>query len=267
VKSELRAPRARPFITQLAADGQHHFTGEKIRAALGVSQAAAKLALYRLAKQGLVASPARGFYVIVPPEYHRLGCLPADQFIPALMEHLNLPYYAGLLSAAQYYGAAHHRPQAFQVVIPRNRRPIECGSVRVSFIARKRITDVPVQSFNTPRGTIQVSTVEATAVDLVGYEHHAGGLDQVATILSELVEHIDAQRLVAAAQTAPMPWAQRLGYLLQHVGAEEKAMLLKKYVQKKAKEMTALLPAVPHDNAPRANDWRLYVNANVEAET
>ena len=51
---------------------------------------------------------------------------------------------------------------------------------------------MPVQSFNTPRGTILVSTAEATAVDLVGYQHHAGGLDQVATVLSELAEHIDA---------------------------------------------------------------------------
>ena len=31
-----------------------------------------------------------------------------------------------------------------------------------------------VQSFNTPRGTILVSSVEATAVDLVGYEQRAG---------------------------------------------------------------------------------------------
>jgi len=260
-------PRARHFIAQLAAEGQYHFTAGKIRMALGVSPAAAMLALYRLAKQGLVASPARGFYVIVPPEYRRLGCLPADQFIPALMEHLKLPYYAGLLSAAQYHGAAHHRPQVFQVVLPRNRRPIECGSVRVSFIARKRITDVPVQSFNTPRGTIQVSTVEATAVDLVGYAHHVGGLDQVATILSELTEHIDPQRLVAAAQTAPMPWAQRLGYLLQHVGAAEKATPLKTYVQEKARDMAPLLPAVPHEDAPRANDWKLYINTKVETET
>jgi hypothetical protein len=54
--------------------------------------------------------------------------------------------------------------------------------VRVIFIARKYLQDVPVQAFNTPRGTIQVSTPEATAVDLVGYSRHAGGLDQVATI-------------------------------------------------------------------------------------
>lgn len=231
-----------------------------------MSAAAAKLALNRLAKQALVASPARGFYVIMPPEYRRLGCLPADQFIPALMEILGLRYYAALLSAAQYHGAAHHRPQEFQVALARNRRPIACGAVRVSFIARKRIGDVPVQSFNTPRGTIMVSTVEATAIDLVGYEHHAGGLDQVATVISELAEQIDPQRLTAAAQTAPMPWAQRLGYILELVGAAEKAALLKAYVREKARDVTPLLPAAPHDNARRAADWKLYVNAEVEAE-
>lgn len=258
--------RARSFITSLAAQGRHHFTAEEARTSLGASPAAAKLALNRLAKQGLVASPARGFYVIVPPEYRRLGCLPADQFIPALMERSGLRYYAALLTAAQYYGAAHHRPQEFQVALARNRRAIVCGSVRVAFIARKRIADVPVQSFNTPRGTILVSSVEATAVDLVGYDKHAGGLDQVATILSELSEQIDPQRLVEAARTAPLPWAQRLGYLLEHVGGSEKATALKSYVHEHARDITPLLPAAPHENAERSPDWKLYVNATVEAE-
>jgi predicted transcriptional regulator of viral defense system len=160
--------KAREHIAGLAARGQYDFTAGEMCHSLGISRAAAKLALLRLAKQGLVASPARGFYVIVPPEYRRLGCLPADQFIPALMERHGLVYYAGLLSAAQYHGAAHHRPQELQVVVARNRRPIVCGAVRVAFIARRRISDVPVQTFNTPRGTIRVSSVEATAVDLVG---------------------------------------------------------------------------------------------------
>ena len=258
--------RARPYITNLAAQGRHHFTLEQFRSALGVSEAAAKLALGRLAKQGLVASPARGFYVIVPPEYRSLGCLPADQFIPALMERLKLRYYAGLLSAAQYHGAAHHRPQEFQVMLEKNRRPIECGAVRISFIARKRLADVPVKSFNTPRGTILVSSVEATAIDLVGYANHAGGLDQVATILSELSEQIDPQRLVEAAKTAPVPWAQRLGYLLELVGAAEKAAPLKAYVRDKARDATPLLPAAPHNTSSRADDWKVFVNASVEAE-
>ena len=113
------------------------------------------------------------------------------------MKRLGQPYYTGLLSAAQYHGAAHHRPQEFQVMVAKSRRPIACGAVRVAFVVRKDIARIPVQSFNTPRGTVLVSTPEATAVDLVGYYNHAGGLDQVATILGELAENLDPDKLAA----------------------------------------------------------------------
>ena len=256
----------RELIDALAAEGRYHFSTEEARAALGVSPAAAKLAVNRLARLGLVASPGRGFYVIVPPEYRRIGCLPAEQFIPALMEHWKLRYYAGLLSAAQYHGAAHQRPQEFQVMLARNRQPINCGAVRVSFIARKRLAEVPVQNFNTPRGTILLSTAEATAVDLVGYARHAGGLDQVATVLSELAERIDPELLVTAAATAPVPWAQRLGYLMELVGAAEKTVPLKDYVRRKARNAASLLPAGPRRKGKRSADWKLDINAEVEPE-
>src|SRR5436305_10884542 len=122
--------RASDYVIGLAAQGRYHFRSEDAQKALGVSPAAAKLALLRLAKQGLIASPARGFYVIVPPEYRSLGSLPADQFIPALMQRLALTYYAGLLTAAQYHGAAHHRPQEFQVMLAKSRRHLISGAVR-----------------------------------------------------------------------------------------------------------------------------------------
>jgi hypothetical protein len=73
---------ARNYVSGLAASGRYHFTSREARSALGVSAAAAKLALNRLAKQKAIASPARSFYVVIPPEYQSLGCLPADQFIP-----------------------------------------------------------------------------------------------------------------------------------------------------------------------------------------
>jgi hypothetical protein len=72
--------------------------------------------------------------------------------VPNLMERLKNPYYVGLLSAAQYHGAAHHHPQEFQVVTETNRRLLECGGVRVVFIAAKRLKQVGTQTFNTPRG-------------------------------------------------------------------------------------------------------------------
>ncbi len=257
---------ARNYIDGLAAVGRYHFTPEQAREALGGTKESVMLALYRLARQGLVAHPAHGFYVIVPPEYRRLGCLPADQFIPALMEQLGLGYYAGLLSAAQYHGAAHHRPQEFQIVTATKRRGIVCGAVRVVFVLRKRLIDVPIQVLNTPRGIIRVSTVEATAVDLIGYPHHVGGLEHAATVIAELAELIDPERLVAAARTAPMPWAQRLGYLLELSGEANKAEPLKLYVQEEARDIAPLIPAMPREAAVRDAGWKLDVNADLEVE-
>ena len=239
-----------------------------MRRSLGVSPAAARLALSRLAKKGLIASPARGFYVIVPPEYRRLGCLPAEQFVPALMAHLERPYYAALLSAAQFHGAAHHRPQTFQVALAGYRRPISCGSVAVSFVTRARLAEVPTQSFNTPRGAIRVSSLEATAVDLVGYAKRVGGLSQAATVIAELAADLHPDRLAAAARTAPVSWAQRLGYLLDLVGATDKTSSLRRGVYERARDSVLLVPGSPgKGRPPRDQRWRLRINAEVEVET
>jgi predicted transcriptional regulator of viral defense system len=257
----------RDYLAELMQGGRYFFTSQDASQKLGVSRDAAKLALNRLRRKGEIASPGRGIYVIVPPEYRSLGSLPADEFIPDLMKQAKAPYYAGLLSAAQYHGAAHHRPQEFQVMVGKARRPIECGKVRVVFHVRKRIANVPVQDTNTPRGTVAVSTPEATALDLIGYEAHLGGLDAVATILTELAEKLDADKLVAVAPTAPLPWAQRLGYLLERIGETPKAKLLKDYVRTHAHESTALVPSESIAARPRDSDWKLIVNADVEAET
>ena len=111
-----------------------------------------------------------------------------------------------------------------------------------------------------------VSTPEATAIDLVGYLDHIGGLDQAATVIAELAEKLDPGKLVAAAKTAPLPWAQRLGYLLVNADAVDRAEPLKAYVQQRARQTSVLLPSAPHTGAPRDDDWKLIVNADVEPE-
>ncbi len=257
---------AKDLITQLASKGHYSFTSEEARAALKVSPDACKLALNRLGKQGQVASPFRGFYVIIPPEYRSLGCLPAHQFIPDLMEYKGLNYYAGLLTAAQYYGAAHQRPQEFQVFLARNRRPIRCGKVRVKFIARNKIEEISVRLFNTERGELRVSTPEATALDLAGYPEHVGGLDQVATILSELASEIDPAALVTVAVTAPVTWVQRLGYILELVEQVAVAENIRTYVHEHARGYTMLAPGHEGADSHRASDWKLIVNTELEPD-
>ena len=221
------------YIDDLLAQGTYCFTGVEAAKSLGSGVIAIRAALRRLRHKGEIAMPFRGFYVIVSPEHRKLGCLPANQFIPALMAHLEEPYYAGLLTAAEHHGAAHHRPQAFQVVVQRTRPGITCGGVRVDFIARKNVAAMPTQDFKTPRGYLKVSTPEATAFDLAGYPHHAGGLDNSATVLAELAESLDASKLAGIAELSPVAWSQRLGYLLELVGEAELAEGLADYVDGK----------------------------------
>lgn len=253
------------YINDLAANGRYHFTTGEAAQSLGVSLVAVRAALRRLAEKKAIASPQRGFHVIVPPEYRRLGCLPPEQFVPQLLAVSGLAYYVGLLSAAQYHGSAHHRPQQFQVMVERTRPAISCGQVRVAFIARKAASSVPVELRNTPRGTIRVSTPEVTALDLVGYPAHAGGLDAVVTVVSELVDRLDAAKLAEAAQSAPVPWAQRLGYVLELVGGGERTGPLADIVRERAREYVPLATGSRRAKK-RSTRWRLEVNASVEAE-
>jgi predicted transcriptional regulator of viral defense system len=266
MKPASKPTAVREFLDRLGASSRYSFSTAEALKALGISQPAWNMALSRLTHQKRIASPARGFHLIVPPEYRALGCLPADQFIPDLMKRLKRRYYAGLLTAAQYHGAAHQRPMEFQVVVEKPRRPIVCGGVRVAFIVRKNVLRVPVQTLNTLRGSIAVSTPEATAIDLVGYPRHAGGFSQITMVLSELVERLDPQRLAQAAETAPVPWLQRLGYVLDHVGAADKTLALSAFVRKHAHEPVPLVPGARYSKSSRDAHWRVYVNVKVEAD-
>jgi predicted transcriptional regulator of viral defense system len=266
MKNDGKKLRSRDYLDVLMVSGRYAFTSSEAKEALKASPAAAKMALARLAKQGLIASPARGFYVIVPPEYRSLGCLPADQFIPALMAHRHQSYYVAVLSAAQYHGAAHHRPQEFQVMLERPRRPIVCGKVRVNFFVKSDLESTPTQEFNTPRGKIIASTPEATALDLVGYQENAGGLDNVATIISELATKLEPKKLALAAKHFPMPWAQRLGYLLSSLGHQSKANQLKELVKNESPQFVSLLPGMLGSDIGKDQNWRLNVNTTIEAE-
>jgi predicted transcriptional regulator of viral defense system len=253
-------------ISQLASQGRYCFSFEDLNNRVDSSADALKAALRRLLKKGEVAMPLRGFYVIVPPEYRSLGCLPAEQFIPDLMAHLDEVYYAGLLTAAAYHGAAHHRPQVFQVVVAKPRRSIRCGKVKVDFVVRNNIQDMPTQVRNTPTGVLRYSTPESTAFDLVGYGKQCGGLDNVATVLAELSENLKAEKLSEIAKLSPIAWSQRLGYLLDILEAGQVSGPLALYVKQEMPVRTPLLPAAIIKGAKTDNRWKVFVNAEVEAE-
>lgn len=254
------------FINAMAAKGRSSFSYKDIEKQMKSSSMAIKAALRRLEKKGEIAMPYRGFYVIVPPEYRVLGSLPAEQFIPDLMNYLGEIYYVGLLSAAEYHGAAHQRSQIFQVVVAKSRRSIKCGKIRVDFIFRKNAAKIPTQNRNTPAGIIKISTPEATALDLIGYAKHCGGINNVATVLAELMEKIDSKRLVIAAKLSPIAWVQRLGYLLDLTVKGNNTESIAGYIKNKLPVRIPLMPSNSIKGAKMDTRWRVFINVKVEAD-
>lgn len=258
--------RAEHYIDKLVAKGRHHFTTSAAIEALGGSADAVRAQLRRLKKHGRIASPMRSFHVVVPPEYRRLGCLPAEHFIDQLMEQLGEPYYVALLSAAERHGAAHQRPQSLQVMVAKNRPSVECGQVRVLFVARGDLEKMPVSKFRTPRGYINYSTPEVTALELVGYPQHAGGLNNVATVLEELCEEMDREKLVEATAACPIGWSQRLGYLLELTDGAQLAEALAPFVKENANSYIPLRRSRDVAGATRDPRWKVIVNVEVEPD-
>lgn len=256
----------REYANSLAESGLRYFSTNDAIRQVNASPGAVRDQIRRLRDTGELATPMRSLHLIVPAEYRRLGCLPAEQFIEALMRRLDQPYYVGLLSAAERHGAAHQRPQAFQVMTNKNHRPVECGRVRIEFMGRREIERVPKVTFNVPTGQVKYATPEVTALDLVGYPDRAGGLNNVATVLSELAALLDSEKLVLAASVSPLAWAQRLGYLLDRLGDTTRTAALADFVAVRAKSDALLRRAKKGAPSTRDSKWKLLVNADVDPD-
>ena len=257
---------ARDYIAGLMAHGLHHFTTRDVIEATDRDAHAVRAQLRRLKARGVIAEPVRSFHVVVPPEYRSRGCIPAEQFIPQLMDLVGEPSYFALLSAAQRYGAAHQRPQVDQVMVRKNRRSIRCGRVHVQFVARRDLGRTPVREFNTPRGVVRYATPEVTALELVGYPNHAAGLSNVATVLRDLAEEMTTERLGKVAKLSPISWSQRLGYLLERVGESDFARALRHFVAVRARSFTPLRRAADRFGAERNTAWKLILNVEIEPD-
>ncbi len=144
-------------------------------------------------------------------------------------------------------------------------RPVVVGRGRIRFLLKKNLERTLKATVNTETGSMLVSTPEATAVDLVRYAEHAGGWSNVAEVLAGLAEKIDPDRLAEAARlNGDMAAAQRLGFLLENVGAGDKAGSLLRWVEAEQPRTVSLRPDRPAAGAARNAKWRLLVNEEIE---
>jgi predicted transcriptional regulator of viral defense system len=263
------------FVTSLQSEGRITFTRAEALSALGITDAAFLKAAARLQKRHMLFNPRHGFYVAVPPQFLNWEAPPPAWYIDALMRHEGCPYYVGLLKAAELHGASHHAVMEFQVVTDRQLRKIRAGRSWITFYFRKDLESVRdgIVDHKTDTGSMKISGPELTALDLLRYMHVAGGIDAVATVMTDLAEGIDGQKLSAMSVRFERACGQRLGYLLDRLGHAERANPLHdRLFEKGSVPWVALEPeprkAAKSERKPveRNERWRVAVQRHLDID-
>ena len=233
--------------------------------------ASVRRALARLSSAGKIHSVWKGFYAIALPEYGNAGIAPPINYIDQLMRYLGHKYYIALLTAASYMGAAHQAPQSFYVVCNSNLHGKNKKGVKLEPVYKKNIAEKYVTEINSRTASVKISTPELTAIDLVMYIKRSGGINHIATVLSELVTSLDFKRVetdvFSGISTAAV---QRLGYLLDET-LEEKVTADGLYAA--AKEAVLVFKPVPlvlgsnnYYTLEKNKKWSVIVNYMVESD-
>ncbi len=263
----------REYIKKVRSKGKKYFTLHTAVNDLQTPRKNLLEAIYRLKQKKDIVSPIRGLYIIVAPEYKFIGCIPAQELIPVIMKYLNINYYAALLTAAMYHGASHQKPIKFQVVVNKRLRDMQCGSLEINFIYKKSINKIPIEKKVVDTGYLNISSPEATAMDMIQNYQKSGGFNHIATVLSELTEAINAKKLLELVEASKQnAWIQRLGYILGKIETTEEnhkndiIKILENYLSKKELVYIPLTNANSKTKFSRNKEWKIIENTKIESD-
>jgi predicted transcriptional regulator of viral defense system len=233
---------------------------------------ALKQVLERISKRGKILSIHKGYYLIIPPQYSSKGILPPAMFVDGLMKFLGRRYYVALLNAAAMHGASHQQPQEYFIITgyPILRTTFKKG-IKINYISTRQLPpETLLEKRKTETGYMTISNPLLTAIDLITYEKRIGGLNRAATVISELVEHINLrmvnQEIINYATVSSL---QRLGYILEEI-LDEKLLANKIWeLSKKAGDKFYLIPlksSTKKSNSEVNKKWNLIINAQIETD-
>ncbi len=268
-------PTLPSYALELLSAGRTVFSREEAEQALGVGRGAFLDAAERLQRKGRLISPRRGFYVVVPPQFHSWGAPPPTWYIADLMQREGHPYYVALLKAAELHGASHQAVLEFQVITDRRMPEIRAGRSLIAFYYRRDMAAISngIEERKTDTGKMKLATVELTAFDLLRYPRAAGGLGNIATVLSELGAKIEPEKLAALMPAFERSVVQRLGHMLSRSGHKDRTEpLFRRLSPGPSIPWVELDPAISGDPdlspaaAERDGRWRVIAHQPTEAD-
>ena len=254
------------YLEKKLRSGSITFTKSDAIGFLGSSELAFLRSAQRLQKKGILLKPVNGFYVIIEVEYRSAGGPQPIYFLAKMMKYLKLPYYVGLLSAAKYHGATHQSVFETQVCTTKPLLPIKYGKHRIQFITNKFTERIPKQLLTTPHGDIQISSSEATLVDMIRYNKKSVGLSHVATVILEMRQKINEKKIKLLTNIYhDVPLMQRVGYLLEVVSGKP-ANFLQQWLRSQEVHVIKLEPRLKKSRNKNSR-WSVDVNTIVKADS
>jgi predicted transcriptional regulator of viral defense system len=233
------------LIDSAERNGKLNLRTEDIAKSLpDVSTDALRQALQRLQSKGRIvrASRGSGHWVIVPLQDAIVGAPPLEAWLHAyLAKTLGIPYYVGLLSAAEVYGASPYAVMVTQIMVPKPRRPLKVGRHQLVFLGRSNVATMPTQWHETQNGRFKVSTPDLTALELVQRQQIVGGASRVFEILQVLVKTFSEDGMSKALDAVhDVAAAQRLGTLFAISDQQQMANLVRGWLGNKRTRVVPL---------------------------
>ena len=258
------------YLDELTKRSRFYFTIDEICEELSMKRSSVSVALSRLAKKDKVQMIRKGFGIITG---QTLGALHPTYFIDAMMKHLDAKYYVGLLNAAAYRGASHQAVMNYTIVANKMVRPVRLKRLKIEFVTKKHFDEISdIARLSNTYGYFNISSPELTAVDLVLFPRRSGNLNNIATVLEDLLDEIDIEKLatICLGKYIPTAVVQRLGYIIDvALGEEKKAESILQVVKERKPSKILLSPTNKNGDLstmPYSEKWMILENTTVEPD-
>ncbi len=257
------------FIKDRLSSEQYAFSREEYMAYSEKDSSSIGTDLAYLSEKKEILALRKGFYLIIPPRYSKLGVIPLELYAHKLFESLNKPYYIGLYSAARLHGAAHQQTQIDYIVTQGSRMlDIRKKAIALDFFLTKNWPKTNIVQKKSDAGYFNVSDPLLTIVDLLYHQRKLGGINRMLANIEELLEEATQGQVNSLLQWYPHKSViQRLGFLIEYI-APENDLLNSIYEYLKKQPFYPVLLNTSDKNKPGSvdNRWKVDVNMKLDSD-
>lgn len=223
----------------------------------------------RFIANGEVFQLRQGFYLIIPPRYHKFGKLPVQLYVDKLFRFLEKRYYLGLYSAAAYHGAGHQKIQQDYILTTAPAlRDIDKNKTKLRFFLTKHWPEKNLMDGKSDAGYFKVSSPALTAADLLYHHQKIGGINRMLSNIEELTEEISKTDVENLLSWYPhKSTLQRLGFLLEAFHVDESITnLLFDHLCQENFYSILLSPKKDLKAGKTGNRWKVDTNIHLESD-